>query len=642
MISYTLEDAHDVLDQILDNQKKMLKMRGSDMITKTQSIAYFLEINTKYIENKELLANVAQGNQIDQIVVYDEDLNVIAISPTPKNFVPKKMKLKDCRLGEQHELIYKIIKDKRLSFFLDIDKGIVTGKPAQISAAPFKKKPGGILIENNGYFSKKSIDQLINVSHLSRAFRVAKLGHLLISDAQGNIVCSAYPGLQGQNFINYFGIDKWNEICIGMDQAQKAFDVKKISYCEGYLFDKMHFVKGKNFTYCVLYYYLPFLREKHSTLYMKQGEQEYYDEQIKGKPFTDWYIIAASIPIEEIHASRNQVLYQFTLLYVILFLVTFFTVSRLTQKLAINGIRDINHSLKKITEGNLNEMVSVRTCPEFVMLSNGINSMVDSMKKSNQIRLKQAVQEREFNLARQIQLAVMPNVFPPFPERKDFDIYAMMQTTEIVGGDFYDFILLDKDHLAFTIADVSGKGFPAALFMMRSKIFSRMLISSGVPIDEVIFRTNNYLTESNSIGMFVTKFTGILELSSGIFTYINAGHPSPILLSKKNKTVSLLDAEINNYPMMGLIKDINYKVSTLFLDQGDRLLLYTDGITEAENHQEELFGINRLLNFLKNDPENNTSLKDLLEQINQEIIKFENGRAKNDDMTMMAIDYKKS
>ena len=305
----------------------------------------------------------------------------------------------------------------------------------------------------------------------------------------------------------------------------------------------------------------------------------------------------------------------------------------------INGIYNINTSLKKIASGNLDERINVKTSPEFVMLSDGINAMVNSIQDLSGKQLQKAIQNREFNMASQIQLAAMPNIFPAYPDRKDFDIYAIMKTAESVGGDLYDFALLDSNHLGFTIADVSGKGFPAALFMMKAKVYCRMLVTSGMTIDKVMNRANNYLSQSNAIGMFLTKFIATLELSTGILSYINAAHPAPIIISQKSGTVRRLDPEMNNHFMLGLIKDSTYLIQTVQLEKGDRILMYTDGVTEAENPQHELYGIDRFMNLLMADLESRMSPQDLLNYVLNAIRKFEDGIPPMDDITLLLVDY---
>ena len=210
-----------------------------------------------------------------------------------------------------------------------------------------------------------------------------------------------------------------------------------------------------------------------------------------------------------------------------------------------------------------------------------------------EVRRVTAEKERigtELHMANQIQESMLPSIFPAFPERSEFDIYALMDPAREVGGDFYDFFLIDKDHLCMVIADVSGKGIPAALFMMVSKIIIQSCAMLGRDAGEILTKTNEALCSNNRMEMFVTVWIGILEISTGKLTAANAGHEYPAIKTG-NKFELLKD---KHGLVIGAMPGIVYKEYEVDLKPGDKLFLYTDGVAEATRGGEELFGTMRL------------------------------------------------
>ena len=214
---------------------------------------------------------------------------------------------------------------------------------------------------------------------------------------------------------------------------------------------------------------------------------------------------------------------------------------------------------------------------------------------SMQVSGELAKTEAEIGVAETIQKNILPNTFPAFPERDEFDIYATMIPCLGVGGDFYDFFLVDKDHLAIVIADVSGKGIPAALFMMSARTLINTYTNSGISPKDVLYNVNNQLCKGNDTGMFVTVFIGILEISTGEFTYANAGHNQP-LISMDGVHYEFLESEI--HLVMGAMEDIPYSEEKRQLKEGSIIYLYTDGVTEALNEEKEIDSDERLLEFM--------------------------------------------
>lgn len=243
--------------------------------------------------------------------------------------------------------------------------------------------------------------------------------------------------------------------------------------------------------------------------------------------------------------------------------------------------------------------------------------------------------ETELRVASNIQKDMLPCIFPAFPERREFDIYATMEPAKEVGGDFYDFFLVDDSHLAVVIADVSGKGVPAALFMVIAKTLIKNHTQLEKQPEEVFTAVNNQLCENNEEGMFVTAFMGILELNTGKFTYVNAGH-NPPLIKKAGGRFKYLPLT-SGFVLAGM-ENICYSQSELFLQRGDHIFLYTDGVTEATNNYGELFGEPRLYTTM--NAGNEQSLETLLTTVKKEIDHFVGGADQFDDITMLAVAYK--
>ncbi len=240
----------------------------------------------------------------------------------------------------------------------------------------------------------------------------------------------------------------------------------------------------------------------------------------------------------------------------------------------------------------------------------------------------------ELSLATRIQADMLPNIFPAFPERPDFDVYASMTPAKEVGGDFYDFFLIDEDHLGLVMADVSGKGIPAALFMMISKILVQNYAMTGKSPKEVLEAVNEQICSNNREEMFVTVWFGILDLTNGKLTAANAGHEYPVL--KKPEGDFELVKDKHGF-VIGGMEGVKYKEYELQLDPGAKLFLYTDGVAEATNAGNELFGTDRMLKAL-NNAENGTP-KDILGEVDKSVEIFVGDAPQFDDLTMLCVHY---
>jgi sigma-B regulation protein RsbU (phosphoserine phosphatase) len=244
----------------------------------------------------------------------------------------------------------------------------------------------------------------------------------------------------------------------------------------------------------------------------------------------------------------------------------------------------------------------------------------------------------ELSIAAQIQSDMLPSQFPAFPDREqDFDLYASMAPAKEVGGDFYDFFLVDDDHLALTIADVSGKGIPGAMFMAIVKSLLKNSVASNKDMapSEVIASLNDRICQNNQSGLFVSVWLGILELSTGTLTACNAGHEYPVL-SRKGQPFALMKDK--HGLVMAAESGASYSDYQIVLAPGDRLFVYTDGVVEATNKKTELFGIDRMIEALNSDPK--ARPRELIEEVSAAVDEFVGSAPQFDDMTMLSITYK--
>ena len=242
--------------------------------------------------------------------------------------------------------------------------------------------------------------------------------------------------------------------------------------------------------------------------------------------------------------------------------------------------------------------------------------------------------DTELTMATRIQADMLPNIFPAFPERKDFDVHASMQPAKEVGGDFYDFFLIDEDHLALVMADVSGKGVPAALFMMISKIIVQNYTMFNKDVKSALEASNAQICKNNREEMFVTVWLGILDLKTGVLTAANAGHEYPVLKPAEGS----FELIKNKHGIaIGGKEDAEYKEREIKLEKGAKLFLYTDGVVEATNAEMELFGPDRMLEALRTVEDK--APKEILEAVEQAVNDFVKDAPQFDDLTMLCLQY---
>ena len=307
----------------------------------------------------------------------------------------------------------------------------------------------------------------------------------------------------------------------------------------------------------------------------------------------------------------------------------------------VKPIRQLTGKVGAMQGDDLDFTWETDTGDETQLLATSFQSLTQRMKeyiRENEVIT--AERERistELSLATRIQASMLPSIFPPFPERAEFDLYALMDPAREVGGDFYDFFLVDEDHLCMVIADVSGKGIPAALFMMASKIIIQSYAMMGRQPGEILTRTNETICSNNQEEMFVTAWVGILELSTGRLTAANAGHEYPAV--KKPDGEFALVKDKHGF-VIGGMSGVAYKEYELQLEPGSKVFVYTDGVPEAMggNDAREMFGTERMLAALNGEPE--APPKQIIARVRGALENFVKDAEQFDDITMLCIEYR--
>ncbi|MBF0319298.1 MAG: SpoIIE family protein phosphatase [Nitrospirae bacterium] len=303
-------------------------------------------------------------------------------------------------------------------------------------------------------------------------------------------------------------------------------------------------------------------------------------------------------------------------------------------------LRRLVAATKDIAIGNLDiEIPPAKTKDEIGELTNSFVYMKTALKEyirelTEATRAKEHI-DSELKIAHEIQMSFLHKLFPPFPDRVEFDLFATIMPAKEVGGDFYDFFFIDEAHLCFIIADVSGKGVPASLFMAMTKTLIKAQTAVGLSPDEILFNVNRNLAKENNVNMFVTIFYGILNTDTGEVEFANGGHNPPLLYKKD--TAELIPLETGGI-VVGILEDgITFDKGTVTMAEGDFILMYTDGVTEAINERDEEFGEERLMRLLRDN--HDKTIRALVELINEEVAEFSGTQPQFDDITLMVLKY---
>jgi phosphoserine phosphatase RsbU/P len=350
-----------------------------------------------------------------------------------------------------------------------------------------------------------------------------------------------------------------------------------------------------------------------------------------------WSVLVV-FPHREMFASlraMNTMLIFFILAgLLMLILILSGVINRLSRPLVLFA-----SSARTIAEGNFNvTLPRVNTGDEMQQLRDAFAHMQEELA-AYMINLKNATAakekiESELRIARDIQMAMIPHTFPPFPDLPQIDLFAMLQSAKEVGGDLYDFFIMDKDKFCFAVGDVSGKGVPASLFMAMTRTLLRTIADREQSPATIMESLNRSLAFNNESNMFVTFFLGIIDLRTGEMHFSNAGHNPPVLLSAKGEIKTF---EASKSIPLGLFEDFIYHESFIRLEAGDKIFAYTDGVSEAENISFELFGEERMLAVLERQKQ--APPRDVIRLMSEAIELFVGENPQSDDITMLAVAF---
>ena len=399
-------------------------------------------------------------------------------------------------------------------------------------------------------------------------------------------------------------------------------------------------------------------REKYRALYEQEADRELVIRD-KGNIETDSHITAmiglkgsdgqvkgilcVQRQMDVLAAERNTFLNKVALALIGLLLLVIVGQAIYLHRVLLRPLNLITEEAARFSAENtaaehkLQE--SIRNRDEIGQLAASIDQMEEQIETYitdiTQITAERERISTELSLATRIQAAFIPHIFPPFPDRSEFDIYAVMDPAKAVGGDFYDFFFIDEDHLGLVMADVSGKGVPAALFMMVSKIILQSCAMLGRGPAEILTKTNEAICSNNQEGMFVTVWMGILEISTGKLRAANAGHEYPVVKLGDGGFALLKD---KHGFVIGGMGGVRYREYELQLSPGDKLFLYTDGVPEATNAKNELFGSERMIAALNEDP--NAGPEEVLKNVRRAVDDFVEDAEQFDDLTMLCLAYR--
>jgi len=403
------------------------------------------------------------------------------------------------------------------------------------------------------------------------------------------------------------------------------------------------------------------MRQKYlQSIYEKERDLTYYDNITKeyGHMMTCFKVLyhesgepagILSVDIDVNDIQTNMKNYVVRMVFVALILMLFMLIVFISyiNKYVTKPITEIALSTSdfvKFLDKNVSieeihyEKVYVSSKDEVGCLADDVALMAQSvknyMKNLQEITVEKERIGAELNVATQIQADMLPNIFPAFPEHDEFDIYATMVPAKEVGGDFYDLFMVDESHLAIVMADVSGKGVPAALFMVIAKTLIKNHALNKEAPSQIFTNVNNQLCENNEVGMFVTGWMGIMDIFTGHMDYVNAGHNYPLII-RKNGSVEWIKSR-PGFVLAGM-EGVRYRQNELQLEEGDLIYLYTDGVTEALNVSQELFGDERLERVLSMEDVKEMKPEMLLHKVAEELNLFAGEAEQADDITMLAL-----
>ena len=596
LIELRIDDVIKQLSITVENHRSLKKASKMLILEKVSTAAYILSKEPAAVTNAALLREVRQALGCAEVHVTDKRGVIInsAVDPMvgdPRGFVGYHM-----AAHAQSEPFMKCLTDPKLQICQDPVPRGADHKLFQYAGSALLDGSGIVQIGEEGQNFKETLLSTA-IARLSHSLRIGLSGQILICDNRNKILGAARADYEGRTLESLgFSEQNINDIRAGEGELEETIEGIKIN---GY--------------HAKIQFY----------------DDDWSNEAIK----TNHYNLIGFIPYDEMNHDRNSMLLMLVLSGLVILLVVYIAVSFIVKKVVIDDILSINRQLKKITEGNLETRVNERNNPEFCQLSDGINAMVDALQAA--IAAEKSRLDRELEFARSVQAAALPQMVSD----PRFDLFAYMDTAKEVGGDFYDFFRIGDDYFAFLIADVSGKGIPAALFMMTAKaqIKSGILNNPNTPLNEIIKEVNDAVCEGNDACMFVTVFVAILNLKTGELIYVNAGHNAPII-RRENGECDWLPVESGF--VIGGIDGVDFKRQTIQFNPGDSILLYTDGVTEAMNPQNQLYGDERLINLMNGPVMRFAPPECVLDEIRSDVALYVDGAPQSDDITMVYLSFR--
>ena len=347
------------------------------------------------------------------------------------------------------------------------------------------------------------------------------------------------------------------------------------------------------------------------------------------------------LDMSEVRAYLNSFLVNMLLISFAIITITILTYIFFVRTVVTKPIGKLADFTRSITDSGVfeNQRIRIKTGDEIESLSDSFNFMLAELEDYiDNLSKVTAEKERigaELDIAKDIQASMLPCIFPAFPDRPEIDIYASMVPAKEVGGDFYDFFMVDDTHLAIVMADVSGKGVPAALFMVIGKTLIKDHTTPNRDLGQVFTAVNNLLCEANSEGLFITAFEGVLDLVTGEFNFVNAGHEMPFIYNADGKFASY---KLRPGFVLAGMEDMKYRAGSMMLNPGDKIFQYTDGVTEATDCDNQLYGMTRLGNIL--NQVHDQSPQQILAAVKRDIDAFVGEAPQFDDITMLCLEYK--
>ena len=350
-----------------------------------------------------------------------------------------------------------------------------------------------------------------------------------------------------------------------------------------------------------------------------------------------WGTFRVGIDMERVHRAIVSLRWRLILLMGILLIVIALVVILVTS-LMMRPLKFLHSGVKQVAKGNLTYQQEIISNDEIGDLSRAFNKMVSDLGKHvEQLKQTTAAKEKmesELKIAHNIQMSIIPNTFPAFPERTEFDLYAKLITAKAVGGDLYDFFFIDGRRLCFVVGDVSGKGVSAALFMAVTRTLLRSKAIEGISAASLITEVNNCLCLENDACMFCTLFLAILDIKTGVCEFTNAGHNRPYLVLERDRIEPL--AKVHGAPL-GVMDNKTYHSDTITLKKGEAIVIYTDGVTEAQTVTHEMFEEDRLEAVVRDNM--TVSPQVLTDKIVGAVKDFEGEADQADDITVLVLRY---